>query len=107
MARQVTLYYREQGYPFARAYLPAQRMANGELTIAVIEGRYGKVTAATDDAKLAAQAQPFLDDLKPGEVIERDRLERSILVLSDLPGVAVRPVIRPGRRSVRAILMPK
>ncbi|WP_325918400.1 ShlB/FhaC/HecB family hemolysin secretion/activation protein [Pseudomonas frederiksbergensis] len=96
VARQVTLYYREHGYPFARAYLPAQRMAKGELTIAVIEGRYGKVTAVNDDAKLAAQAQPFLDDLKPGEVIERDRLERSILVLSDLPGVAVRPVIRPG-----------
>jgi hemolysin activation/secretion protein len=96
IARQVTLYYREQGYPFARAYLPAQRMANGELTIAVIEGRYGKVTAVNDDAKLAAQAQPFLDDLQPGDVIERDRLERSILVLSDLPGVAVRPVIRPG-----------
>jgi hemolysin activation/secretion protein len=96
IARQVTLYYREQGYPFARAYLPAQRMANGELTITVIEGRYGKVTAVNDDAKLAAQAQPFLDDLQPGDVIERDRLERSILVLSDLPGVAVRPVIRPG-----------
>ncbi|WP_434705030.1 ShlB/FhaC/HecB family hemolysin secretion/activation protein [Pseudomonas sp. Z1-12] len=96
IARQVTLYYRENGYPFARAYLPAQRMANGELTIAVIEGRYGKVTAVNDDAKLAEQAQPFLDDLKPGDVIERDRLERSILVLSDLPGVAVRPVIRPG-----------
>ncbi|MCW1246005.1 ShlB/FhaC/HecB family hemolysin secretion/activation protein [Pseudomonas sp. SAICEU22] len=96
IARQVTLYYREHGYPFARAYLPAQRMANGELTIAVIEGRYGKVTAVNDDAKLAAQAQPFLDDLQPGDVIERDRLERSILVLSDLPGVAVRPVIRPG-----------
>jgi hemolysin activation/secretion protein len=96
VARQVTLYYREQGYPFARAYLPAQRMANGELIIAVIEGRYGKVTAVTDDAKLAAQAQPFLDDLQPGDVIERDRLERRILVLSDLPGVDVRPVIRPG-----------
>lgn len=96
VARQVTLYYREQGYPFARAYLPAQRMAKGELIIAVIEGRYGKVTAINEDAQLAAQAQPFLDDLKPGDVIERDRLERRILVLSDLPGVDVRPVIRPG-----------
>ncbi|HBB79023.1 hypothetical protein BBI09_04150 [Stutzerimonas xanthomarina] len=96
LARQVTLYYRKQGYPFARAYLPAQRMANGELTIEVIEGRYGKVTAATEDEKLAAQAQPFLADLEPGDVIERDRLERAVLVLSDLPGVAVRPVIRPG-----------
>src|SRR5690606_34168090 len=96
LARQVTLYYREQGYPFARAYLPAQRMANGELTIEVIEGRYGKVTAATTDAELAEQAQPFLADLESGNVIERDRLERAMLVLSDLPGVAVRPVIRPG-----------
>lgn len=96
LARQVTLYYREQGYPFARAYLPAQRMANGELTIEVIEGRYGKVTAATEDAKLAEQAQPFLAGLESGEVIKRDQLERAVLVLSDLPGIDVRPVIRPG-----------
>lgn len=97
LSLQVTAFYRAHDYPFARAFLPAQRMASGELTIEVIEGRYGKVTAtAGDDAKLAAQAQPFLSSLKPGDVIESASLERAILILSDLPGVAVRPVIRPG-----------
>ncbi|HEY9280730.1 MAG TPA: ShlB/FhaC/HecB family hemolysin secretion/activation protein, partial [Eoetvoesiella sp.] len=99
LGRKVTVFYRDHGYPFARAYLPAQRMAGGKLIIEVIEGQYGKVAAtAGEDAKLAEQAQPFLSSLKTGDVIESAPLERAVLTLSDLPGVAVRPVIRPGEQ---------
>lgn len=97
VARLVTAYYREQGYPFARAYLPAQRMQQGELNIEVIEGRYGQVYATSDDAELPRKAEPFLASLTPGEVIETAPLERAVLILSDLPGVSTRPVIRPGQ----------
>lgn len=97
LADQITRFYREQGYPFARAYVPAQRMADGELTIEVIEGRYGQVNAASQDAALAADAGRFLGDLRSGDVIAMDALERSVLVLSDLPGIRVRPVVRPGQ----------
>lgn len=97
LADQVTRFYREAGYPFARAYLPAQRMADGELVIEVIEGRYGQVAAASSDAALAAEAGRFLGDLKAGDVIATPALERSVLILSDQPGVRVRPVVRPGQ----------
>lgn len=97
LADQVTRFYREQGYPFARAYVPAQRMADGELNIEVIEGRYGQVNATSQDAGLAADAGRFLGDLRSGDVIAMDALERSVLVLSDLPGIRVRPVVRPGQ----------
>lgn len=97
LADQVTRFYREQGYPFARAYLPAQRMADGDLTIEVIEGRYGQVQAHSSDATLAADAQAFLGQLHSGDVIAMDALERSVLVLSDQPGIRVRPVVKPGQ----------
>ncbi len=97
LADQITRFYREQGYPFARAYVPAQRMADGELTIEVIEGRYGQVNATSQDADLATEAGRFLGDLRSGNVIAMDALERSVLVLSDLPGIRVRPVVRPGQ----------
>lgn len=97
LADQITRFYREQGYPFARAYVPAQRMADGELTIEVIEGRYGQVNATSQDADLATEAGRFLGDLRSGDVIAMDALERSVLVLSDLPGIRVRPVVRPGQ----------
>jgi len=96
LADRVSAFYREQGYPFARAYLPAQRMVQGELLIEVIEGRYGRVAASGADAKLAQQAQAFLAPIRPGEVIAGPGLERSMLILSDQPGVRVRPVVRPG-----------
>jgi len=96
LADRVSAFYRAQGYPFARAYLPAQRMADGVLLIEIIEGRYGRVAASGADARLAQQAQGFLAPLKSGEVIANDQLERSVLILSDQPGVRIRPVIRPG-----------
>ena len=39
-AVNVTLFYRNNFYPFARAYLPQQKIDNGELTIEIIEGNY-------------------------------------------------------------------
>jgi len=96
LAYEVTVFYRKQGYPFARAYLPAQRMEAGVLKIEVLEGNYGKVAATSEDPALAAAAQPFLAPLQTGEVIRGKSLERTVLIMSDLPGVTVRPVIRPG-----------
>ncbi len=39
----ISQYYRSQGYFVARAYLPAQEIASGNLEIAVIEGRLGAI----------------------------------------------------------------
>jgi len=95
LASRVSRFYRQHGYPFARAYLPPQRMAGGELRVDVLEGRYGKITAV-GEAKLAAQAQPFLSALQPGDVIEGPSLERAALILGDQPNVVLTPVMTPG-----------
>ncbi|TVT75524.1 MAG: ShlB/FhaC/HecB family hemolysin secretion/activation protein [Denitromonas halophila] len=96
LAQRVRDHYAAAGYPFARAYLPPQSMADGRLRIEVVEGRYGKVQAIGDPA-LIATADRFLSPLKPGEVIRSDRLERTTLLFDDLPGVKVAPIIRPGQ----------
>ncbi len=109
IANTITEYYRQNGYPFARAYVPAQAISSGELKIEVveenkanntlnidvIEGKYGTVSASGSEKDVAA-AEAFLADLKPGEVIESSQLERSVLILSDLPGVRATPVVSPG-----------
>lgn len=97
LANKLTAYYRNAGYPFARVYLPAQGLENGILRLQVVEGRYGEVKAE-GDAALTARAQSYLSPLKPGEIIESASLERAALLLSDLPGVAVSPIIRPGQQ---------
>ena len=96
LANRLSVFYRQAGYPFARAYIPAQALNNGVLRIDVVEGRYGNVSTqgnATD----VARTMPFLHNLQQGQVIESAPLERASLLLGDLPGVRVTPLVRPGQ----------
>jgi hemolysin activation/secretion protein len=97
IADRVSTFYRDNGYHYARAYILEQGMTDGILTIDIIEGCYGKITAIGDPA-LAAWAQRFLRVLKPGCVIEEKCLERSILILGDQPGIEVSPLMCPGEK---------
>ena len=97
LADAVSAHYRNNGYPFARALVPAQTLDDQILHIEVIEGRYGQVRALADDATLAARGQALLTGLQPGAVIQSATLERATLLLDDLPGVDVSPLIRPGQ----------
>ncbi|MDR9467746.1 ShlB/FhaC/HecB family hemolysin secretion/activation protein [Marinospirillum sp.] len=97
LANRISQFYRKQGYVFASALLPVQDLASGELVIHVIEGRYGQVNTR-GDSELAAAAQRFVSPLQPGDVIESRLLERQLMIMGDLPGVAVVPVMRPGEQ---------
>ena len=97
LAERISAYYHSRGFPFARAFLPPQTLSDGRLLIEIVEGRYGQVRALADDAAVAASAQPWLGRLVPGAVISSPTLERSTLVLDDLPGVEIAPLIRPGQ----------
>ncbi len=96
LASRVSAHYRAAGYPFARAFLPAQPLNDGVVRIDIVEGRYGRVRAEGDDT-MTADAQRFLSPLQPGDVIESGALERAALILDDLPGVRAGPIIRPGQ----------
>lgn len=96
LAERISAHYRAAGYPFARAFLPTQPLNTGELRIEVVEGRYGKVVVS-GDAAMTPAAQGYLSALQPGQAIESTELERATLILDDLPGVKVAPIIRPGQ----------
>jgi hemolysin activation/secretion protein len=94
LARRVTEHYHAAGYPFARALIPVQTFDDGVLSLRVVEGRYGRVSAQGD---LADAASRFLDRLSPGEVISFPALERATLILADQPGISISPLVRPGQ----------
>lgn len=99
LADAITRHYQASGYPFARTFLPPQALTpGGTLTLQVIEGRYGQVSAGGDPA-LADAAQGYLSALTPGQLIESNDLERVTLLLNDLPGIDVEPVISPGSQT--------
>jgi hemolysin activation/secretion protein len=68
-------------------------LEDGVLTLQIIEGRYGKITA---QGAFSEQTQRYLAPLVPGAVIESSTLERTTLLLADLPGIKIAPLMRPG-----------
>lgn len=94
-ANRITRRYREQGYPLARAYLPAQEIEGGVVKIAVLEGRYGEVRV-DNPVGLGGSALAPLAALKAGDAVQGQPLERSLLLLQDTPGVEVKSTLRPG-----------
>lgn len=106
LADTLTQTYQASGYPFAKVFVPAQSMADGLLKLQVVEGQYGQVNieAETD---LVRALEPYFDNLKAGEVIEASELERSTLIASDLPGIRIEPVVRPGQQTGQGDLIVK
>jgi len=96
LADRLTQHYREAGYPFARAYLPAQRSTEGRVRIVVIEGRYGAVRVRSEHPRFTDSAESYLQHLTSGALIESGPLERAALLLEDLPGVSISSTMRPG-----------
>jgi hemolysin activation/secretion protein len=96
LAARIADFYNRHGYFVAQAYLPPQDVADGAVTVAVIEGRYGKV-ALNDQAHVSDRlARSVLAGLNPGDVVANAPLERRLLLLSDLPGVEVKSTLSPG-----------
>lgn len=96
MATRIGAHYRGNGYIVTQAYLPAQSIKDGVVTIAVIEGRYGNITLRNKSNLSEPLARELLDGLNPGDPIAIAPLESRLLLLSDLPGVAVKSTLSPG-----------
>jgi hemolysin activation/secretion protein len=101
IADRVTAFYRNQGYTVARAYVPAQRVEDGLVTIQVIEG-------TIEAARFRGQSRYGTDFLQPylaplidgggGKLVRDELIERQLLLLNDLPGLRARATLVPGQR---------
>lgn len=96
MAARIADFYHANGYFVAQAYLPAQTIQDGAVTIAVVEGRYGDITLRNQTNLSNGLADGLLGGLNSGDVIDREPLENRLLLLSDLPGVNVKSTLVPG-----------
>ena len=96
-AARLTALYRDRGYPVARAYLPAQDIQGGKVSIVILEGNIGKVQLRNASSLSDERALAFFKDAAAGAVIRSDQVDRGILLLNDMPGVgAVRATLQPG-----------
>ena len=95
---RLTRFYRDHGYLVARAYLPAQNIKDGEVEIAIIEGRYGELEVTNRSRVLNHIAQRHIEGLRR-TVVHAPAIERKLLLLNDLAGVGDAHVtLRPGAK---------
>jgi hemolysin activation/secretion protein len=98
----LTRHYQSNGHLLTYAYIPAQRVADGVVEIAVLEGKLEGVQIVTaQDVRLRDElVQAHTDRLatdasNPGPVLQAE-VERQMLLLNDLPGVTARAAFTPG-----------
>lgn len=91
----ITAFYRNAGYVLTRATPPAQRVENGNVTIAVFEGVIGKVTIEGNVPARRALLDAYLKKITDSTPLRSDVLERYVLLINDLPGINAKAVLVP------------
>ena len=99
----ITFKYRSDGYLLSRAVIPEQRIKNGLVKIRIIEGFIDSVEIKGDysisrDEILTAQA----NRIKKSKPLRNNVLERSLLILNEVPGLNVTTFLRPSKETFAA-----
>lgn len=102
LADRITQYLRNKGYMLARAYLPRQDVTEGTIEIAIVEGRIqgdaDGIVIRGDNLRIAEERLRAIAEgaVHPGEPANRERLERGVLLINDLPGMSARSTLEKG-----------
>ncbi|NLW35614.1 MAG: ShlB/FhaC/HecB family hemolysin secretion/activation protein [Syntrophorhabdus aromaticivorans] len=98
ITNKLTLFCRDKGYLVAKAYVPKQDATDGILTIRIIMGTYGKFSLKNTSLVRDFLIQGVFDRAKQASpLVSRDGLERSMLLVRDMPGCTIPTVtIVPG-----------
>ena len=95
----LTHYARTHGYPAAMAYIPEQTAVKGEITLRFEPGRLGKIKVASEGVLHKSVVDRTLAGLKPGTIIQSEKMEESVRNLKDISGVKVTASLTPGEHS--------
>jgi len=97
LADAITARYQKAGYPFSQAYVPAQTVKDGHVSIAVLEAHYDNFVLENSSRVRDFVVQATLSDLKIGMPVDQASLDKVLLLISDLPGTQVKGTLRPGQ----------
>jgi hemolysin activation/secretion protein len=79
----------------ASVIIPEQRIAEGRLTLTVVEARIAAVNYHGDAGPAQKQVVRFLDHLRGLAPFDLDIAQRYLLLASDVPGVQIQSVLKP------------
>ncbi|WP_233834122.1 ShlB/FhaC/HecB family hemolysin secretion/activation protein [Paraburkholderia sp. ZP32-5] len=96
LAHRIADYYHAHGYPLVRAYLPPQQIDDGTVRIAILEARYGQVRVENRGRVSSRLVDATLAPLAAGAPVAQAPLDRSLLLLGDIPGANAHATLGPG-----------
>ncbi|MGF6602155.1 hemolysin activation/secretion protein [Paraburkholderia sp. GAS448] len=98
IAARITQVYRERGYILAQVLIPQQDVTSGNVQLSVLEGRIGHVrldvAAGTPVREDLLRAR--IEQIPVGAPLQQRDLERTMLLLADLPGIQATSAIEAG-----------
>ncbi len=103
IADKVTLYLKEKGWLLAYVYLPAQDATSGIIEITISQGKSVGTPSITGDSSVRI-CKNLLQRIaekscRPGDPLNEKDIERSVLLMNDLPGIAAQASLAPGSES--------
>jgi hemolysin activation/secretion protein len=97
---KVTAYLKAKGWFLAEAYLPEQDLIGGIVSIAIIQGKSDGAIMIKRNSSVRISDKSLegfaLKGAAPGKPMNQGRLEHSVLLVNDLPGIHARSMIAPG-----------
>jgi hemolysin activation/secretion protein len=79
----------------ASVVIPEQRIAEGKLTLTMVEARIASVNYHGDAGPAQKQVVRFLDHLRGMAPFDLDVAQRYLLLASDVPGARIQSVLKP------------
>ncbi len=95
IAGKISAMYRGDGYILSRAVVPAQRIRDGLVRVAVLEGFINEVIIEGDISGRESLLESYAAKISAERPLSADTLERYLLLADDLPGVTAKAVLTP------------
>ncbi len=96
VADEITAQYQRDGYLLSFAIIPAQEINQGIVTIKIIEGSVDRVLVnqGSDIPVDISLIQHFLRQITAEKPLNTNKLERQLLMINTLPGIAIETVLK-------------
>lgn len=96
VADKVTDYYRKNGLVVAKAFIPAQDVRGGKVTVRVLEGKLAAIVVEQNKTYSAKTLLKPFDSLL-GAPVAKEQIESALLTLTNYPGLSAFGVLSAGQ----------
>lgn len=104
IAANMTAKYRNDGYILTQIIVPPQTIDGGVVRLQAVEGKLDqiKVDGPGAQGSNATIINKYVSELKSKGVLNNTNLEKTLLLINDLPGVTARSVLSPSNSTTGA-----